>query len=543
MNKYLNKKKATLLGLVIIAYAIIITPLIIINLQKQKELRSRADPTSPTPTPTQTTSATCGNVPTDIELIIDRSGSMAGSGKLYEAKTAADKFVDIMTKDSSNRLGLVSFSTTSTTDVSLTNNLASLKSKIDSLQAVGNTCIECAVKKANQDIANNGRPGIKKAVILLTDGMANYIDGSNVEQPTAIAEQKTIDAVNNGYTANKTNFFTIGFGSDVNKNFLEKIATTTGGKYYFPAPSELDGVYQEISQIIAQGIIGGFVVNDANSNGIFDPTENKQSGWTLQLTSGSNTKSIVTDSTGAFSLDNLCDGSYTLKEVLQPGWEQTIPADPNGYTITITNGNSVTDKIFGNVIAPTSNPSPTPATTSIDITVFQHGIGNSGDNTNPTATNLSNKDPQHKTIEANMELYNTNNQLIGQSHGSLTYDTNKGNFQGKADIYPNTFPTGKYYLKVKTDYHLQGQASDMLSITAEQNNTAPEITLFTGDSDNNNQLNILDYNRLLDCYSDLSKAVSCDADKKVSTDFNDDSSVNQVDYNLFIREIATQPEE
>ena len=557
MKKYINKKKVILLLLVISAYVVVITPLIIINLQKQKELRSSANTTTP---PTQTSTqaaATCGNVPTDIELIIDRSGSMKDSNKINEAKVAAQKFVDVMARDSRNRLGLVSFSTNSTTDVSLTDNFTLIKSKIDSLQANGYTCTECAVKNANQDIANNGRAGIKKAIILLTDGKTNYIEGVNSEQPTSIAEQKAIDAVNNGFNANKTNFFTIGFGNDVNKNFLEKIATTTGGKYYFPAPSELDGVYQEISQIIAKGIIGGFVFNDANGNGIFDSTESKQSGWTLQLITGATTKSLETDSTGAFSFVELCDGNYTLKEVLQPGWKQTVPTDPNGYTLTITNGNSTTDKNFGNAIAPTATPSPsptpkptstptpnpTPKTTFLDVSVLLHGIGNSGDNTNPIGTSLSNKDPKHKTIQANIELYNTSNQLIGQGHEGLIYNTNQGNFQGAVGIYPNTFPTGKYYLKIKTDYHLKKQVSGILSITAGQSNIIPAITLVTGDSDNNNQLNILDYNRLLDCYSDLTKAATCDADKKNSTDFNDDSFVNQVDYNLFIREIATQPGE
>jgi Mg-chelatase subunit ChlD len=554
MNKYINKKKAILSLVVISAYLIIITPLIIINLQKQKELRSKADTTSPTQTLYQA-SSTCGNVPTDIELIIDRSGSMKDHNKINEAKDAAKKFVDVMAQDNRNRLGLISFSTTATTDVSLTDNFTLIKNKIDSLQADFFTCTECAVKNANKDIATNGRAGIKKAVVLLTDGEANYIEGVNSEQPAPISKQKAMDAVTNGYNADKTNFFTIGFGNDFSKDLLQQIATETGGKYYFPVPSELNGVYQEISQIIAKGIIGGFVFNDANSNGIFDSNESKQSGWTLQLASGSITKSLVTDSTGAFSFVDLCDGTYSIKEILQPGWKQTVPTNPNGYTFTITNGNSSTNKNFGNVIVPTATPTPkptntptptptpTPATTFLNVSVLLHGIGNSGDNTNPINTNLSNKKPQHPTIKANLELYDTNNQLIGQGSGPLTYDTKQGNFQGALGIYPNTFPTGKYYLKIKTDYHLKKQASGILSITAGQNNTVPEVTLVTGDSDNNNKLNILDYNRLLDCYSDLAAALTCDANKRNSTDFNDDSFVNQVDYNLFLREIATQPGE
>ncbi len=583
MHKYINKKKVYLLIGVIAIYVVIITPLLIVNLQKQQEIRGRAQITAPAPTAippqNQTTATACGNVPTDIVLIFDRSGSMKGS-KLTEAKNAAKKFVDVMAQDNRNRLGLVSFASSATVDSSLTNNYLLVKTKIDLLIANGDTCIECAIKKANQDISTNGRQGIKKAVILLTDGKANYIDGSTGQQSTSLAEQKAVDAAKNGYNANKTAFFTIGFGSDVNRTFLQQIATLTGAKFYFPAPNELDSVYQEISQIIAQGIIGGFKFNDANGNGVFDSTETKLTGWTLQLTSSTTTKTLVSDSTGTFSFVDICDGNYTLKEIPQPGWQQTLPADPNGYTISIVNGNSFTDKNFGNKVSPptptptltptpkptstpiptltptpnptstptpqpsnTPTPNPTPATTFLALTVYHHGIWNSGDNTNPAQSDLSNKNPLHKSIIADLELFSSDNQLIGQGRGTLTYDSTKGNFQGPIGIYPNTFQTGKYYLKVKTNIHLKKLVSGILTITAGQTNTVPSVTLVAGDSNNDNALSILDYNSLLGCYSDLAAAVACDSGLKAKTDFNDDSFVNQIDYNLFLREIATQPGE
>jgi Mg-chelatase subunit ChlD len=561
MNKYINKKKAILLLVVLSVYVVIITPLLVVNLQKQQELRGRAQITTPTPKQNQA-AATCGNVPTDIELIIDRSGSMGQSNKINEAKDAAKKFIDVMSLDSRNKIGLVSFSTTANLDISLTDNYTQIKNKVDSLSSNGYTCIECAIKKANQDIASNGRQGIKKAVILLTDGIANHIESSSSDEPAPIAEQKALDAVKDGFNTNKTTFFTIGFGSDVNKNFLQQIATLTGAKYYFPAPTELDAVYQEISQIIAKGIIGGFVFNDVNGNGAFDPTEAKQAGWTLQLTASSGTTSIVSDSTGVFNFVDLCDGNYTLKEVPQTGWQQTLPADPNGYSLSIINGISFTDKNFGNKIAPptptptpqptatptlipTSTPLPTPTLglTQLQLTIYEHSIWNSGDNTNPTGTNLSNKNPLHKTITTDVQVYNTNNQIVSQGQGSLEYASTSGNFQGLIGITPNTFQSGKYYVKVKTNIHLRRLVPGILTITAGQKNTIPAATLVTGDSNNDNQLNILDYNSLLDCYSDLAVATTCNYDKKDATDFNDDGLVNQIDYNLFLREIATQPGE
>ncbi|MBU4017449.1 VWA domain-containing protein, partial [Patescibacteria group bacterium] len=449
MQKYINKKKAILLVAVLAVYAVIITPLLVINLQNKQELRGKAQ-TSTTPTPVPI----CGNVPTDIMLIIDRSGSMSEVNKITETKQAAKSFIDVIAQDSRNRIGLVSFSNTATLDNGLTNNFTSVKTKIDTLSSNGYTCHECAVIKADQEIAANGRAGIKKVVIILTDGMANYIIGGTQKVDTSIAETKALTAVTNGFNVSKTVFFTIGFGVEgssssdgYNRAFLEKIATLTGGKHYYPAPDELQVVYQEISELIGKGLLGGFIFNDINSNGVFDTNEPKLSGWNVQLISGSNTQAFMTDATGSYSITGLCDGNYQLKEILQSGWQQTLPTDLNGYPITITNGNSFTDKNFGNMIAPTATPTltptptpvptntptptptpmptatpiststptplPTPATTFLDLTVYQHGIWNSGDNTNPTDTNLSNKNPIHSTIEADLELFNTNNQLIG----------------------------------------------------------------------------------------------------------------------------------
>lgn len=99
MHKLINKKKAVLLLAVLSVYLLIITPLLIINLRKQQDLRGKA--AGITPTLGQNQAASCGNVPADIILIIDRSGSMAGS-KLTEVKQAAKSFIDVIAQDTTN---------------------------------------------------------------------------------------------------------------------------------------------------------------------------------------------------------------------------------------------------------------------------------------------------------------------------------------------------------------------------------------------------------------------------------------------------------
>src|SRR5581483_556771 len=139
-----------------------------------------------------------------------------------------------------------------------------------------------------------------------------------------------------------------------------------GGQYYFPPTTDnLNDIYSQISQIIAQGSVSGFVFNDVNGNGKFDTTEQKLSGWTVQLTKQgtNNVQTFTTDTTGAFMIPKLCNGSYTLNEVLQSGWKATVPVNPASYTINVTTGNAITDEDFGNIVAPPT-PTPTPKPTA-----------------------------------------------------------------------------------------------------------------------------------------------------------------------------------
>jgi hypothetical protein len=48
---------------------------------------------------------------------------------------------------------------------------------------------------------------------------------------------------------------------------------------------------------------------------------------------------------------------------------------------------------------------------------------------------------------------------------------------------------------------------------------------------------------MIGCYSDFEPVANCTPAEALATDFNDDGAVNQVDYNLFLREIVTQPGE
>ena len=124
----------------------------------------------------------------------------------------------------------------------------------------------------------------------------------------------------------------------------------------------------------------------------------------------------------------------------------------------------------------------------------------------------------------------------------MAYSSGSGMFIGKVTIQQALNDPNGYTIKASTDNHLARLLPGIQHPVANVDIQLPNAIFVAGDNVSNNQLNILDYNALTDCYSDLTPAVNCsDPQKKAAADLNDDGSVNQFDYNLFLREIATQP--
>ena len=115
--------------------------------------------------------------PTDIVLILDRSGSMAGS-PLANMKVGAKTFIDIIdeatdgTPDgnigSGSRMAIVSFADTASADTQLITSVDTLKSAVDDLVADGATNHADAFAKASQlfdPLSTNA-----KVIVMFTDG-------------------------------------------------------------------------------------------------------------------------------------------------------------------------------------------------------------------------------------------------------------------------------------------------------------------------------------------------------------------------------------
>jgi hypothetical protein len=129
--------------------------------------------------------------PIDVDLVFDRSTSMSQDTptRISQAKIASKTFVDQMNA-AKDRVGLVSFSSSTTLDQSLTPSLSTVKTKIDSLNANGYTQLRNATYTAITDVKNQGRTGAIRAVILMTDGEWNY-DGTPLAQGTGWPSNNT----------------------------------------------------------------------------------------------------------------------------------------------------------------------------------------------------------------------------------------------------------------------------------------------------------------------------------------------------------------
>jgi len=95
------------------------------------------------------------------------------------------------------------------------------------------------------------------------------------------------------------------------------------------------------------GSISGLKINDINGNGTRDFGENGLPNWKIKI-SGAKTDSVLTDANGNYSFTNLLGGIYTVSEIQQTGWLQTIPSSPGTYSLTVTSGSNLIDKNFGN---------------------------------------------------------------------------------------------------------------------------------------------------------------------------------------------------
>lgn len=212
-------------------------------------------------------------------------------------------------------------------------------------------------------------------------------------------------------------------------------------------------------------------------------------------------------------------------------------ADPTATpSVALTPTIIASDSPTPTLVPPTLTPTPTPAGIQFNIDLILHAIGQGGDNVFPGGNTYSNKNPKHATRSASVSLFDTANHLIGSASGVIHYSSASGSFLGSLNV-PTSITSGFYTVRLWTANHLSRRLPGIFSL-ANKTVTLPALQYTTGDANNDNKLNILDYNFFMECFDGANSDVPCDNDKKTATDFNDDGLVNPIDYNLFLRELS-----
>ena len=148
-----------------------------------------------------------------------------------------------------------------------------------------------------------------------------------------------------------------------------------------------------------------------DSNGAPSPMEWGLGGWTIFLDDGNGTldvgeTSTVTNPDGSYWFGGLAPGSYTVAEVLQLGWAQSLPGGANAsYSVNLGAGQAVYGRDFGNY-------------RTLDF-------GDAPDPSYPTL--LVNNGASHEILEGYYLGDSVDAEADGQPHGSAEGDDGDGN--------------------------------------------------------------------------------------------------------------------
>jgi protocatechuate 3,4-dioxygenase beta subunit len=190
----------------------------------------------------------------------------------------------------------------------------------------------------NGDGSNDGGtdPGLPGWTVNLLDSSGNVV-------------ATTTSDVNGDYS-----FLNLGYGNytieEVNQaGWYQTQPVNPPGTYSVLVTSGADATGNDFGnfQLVS---VSGNVYNDLNGNGQQDPGDPGLQGWTLELLdpAGNVAATTTSDANGNYEFANLFPGTFTLVEVLMPGWIQTQPVNPDFYTITTTSGVNITGAAFGN---------------------------------------------------------------------------------------------------------------------------------------------------------------------------------------------------
>lgn len=168
-------------------------------------------------------------LPLNIALVIDCSGSMRGQNKLETVKAAALSILDRLTPG--DRFSLITYSSSSQVHIPSTamEELDEARSIIMGLEPGGGTNLGEGLQAGYAQVRRYAGSNSLNRVFLLSDGLANS-GITSPEQLTAIAAQEV------GYNVSLSTF---GVGLDFNEQLMADLSEYGHGMYYFIAETPM----------------------------------------------------------------------------------------------------------------------------------------------------------------------------------------------------------------------------------------------------------------------------------------------------------------
>jgi len=208
-------------------------------------------------------------------------------------------------------------------------------------------------------------------------------------------------------------------------------------------------------------------------------------------------------------------GKSTVTPTLQP--TPTVKPTP-ATSVTPTVPPSISPSPSIPVVSPTTGP--VAADMLINVSIKINGIGQGG-----------NEHPVHLTRKVTAYIYGPGTSPVTSGTAFLTYD---GNNYFTGTIHLGKLAQGSYFIKLASDNTLQVFAHpEFQTLLIGKNNPIPSVTLYLGDMNGDNILDINDYNIVLPCFQNTT------CDNASSIDFNDDGKTDVVDYNLLLQSFET----
>jgi Ca-activated chloride channel family protein len=177
--------------------------------------------------------------PTDVYLVVDTSGSMAGT-KLARTKEALQAFVGQIRGDR-DRVGVIEFGT----DVKWFRALRpmdepsrrELSAQIDGMEADGETALIDAVWEAYDDLQRTGDREAINAIVVMTDGRENASAYGLSDLQRRFEQGQAVNVV----------VFTIAFGGDADEGLLQQVARIGNGQFRRADETDIEELYRIIS--------------------------------------------------------------------------------------------------------------------------------------------------------------------------------------------------------------------------------------------------------------------------------------------------------